>query len=127
VEANFLLIISRHGLPWLQVFKEALSPFGTLQFGREENAVALVMQQSYDLIIMDVTAVKDAPLLISCMRTQRPDARVIVIAGSPTWKQAREVFHAGATDYIRKSLNKGELVGILQVALAKAPPQISGT
>lgn len=121
MKANFLLINGTREHYWCQVLEEALAPLGSLQVGSEEEAIRLILQQSYDMIIVDATIVNDTPLLVSRIRAQRPDARVVVVTASPTWQRARDVFYAGATDYIRKSLNKEELLSAFQIALAKTP------
>lgn len=122
MKASFLLIHGTQEYYWCQVLEGALAPLGALQIGGEEEAITLVLQRSYSLIIVDATAVKDVPLLVSRIRTQRPDTRIVVVTASPTWTRAREAFYAGATDYVRKSLNKEDLLSIFQAALAKTPP-----
>lgn len=121
-KANFLLINGIRERLWRRVLEEALAPLGTLQVGEEEDAVEVVLQQSYDVVIVDATVVKDVPLLISRFRAQQPDTRIVVATASPTWKRAREAFYAGATDYIRKSLNKEEVLSAIQAVLTKTPP-----
>jgi DNA-binding NtrC family response regulator len=120
-KANFLLINGIRERRWRKVLEEALAPLGTLQVGEEKDAVEVVLQQSYDVVVVDATVVKDVPLLVSRIRAQQPDARIVVATASPTWRRAREAFYAGATDYIRKSLNKEEILSAFQAALAKTP------
>jgi DNA-binding NtrC family response regulator len=121
-EGRFLLIDGIRDHYWRQVLEEALAPLGTLQTGDEREAIKLVLQQSYDLVIVDATEVKNVPLLISRIRAQRLDARVVVATASPTWRRAREAFQAGATDYIRKSFDREEILFTLQAALGKILP-----
>jgi DNA-binding response OmpR family regulator len=121
-KARFLLINGTRERRWCQVLEEVLAPLGTLRAGEEKNALELVLQQSYDVVIVDATGVKDVSLMVSRIRAQRPDARIVVATASPTWRRAREVFYAGAIDYIRKSLNKEEVLSVFQAALTKTPP-----
>lgn len=121
-KANFLLISSTRERRWHQSLKEALAPLGTLQVGEEKDAIEVVLQQSYDVVIVDATVVKDVQLLVSRIRARQPDTRIVVATASPTWRRAREAFYAGATDYIRKSLNKEEVLSVFQAALTKTPP-----
>ena len=122
MQPTFLLINGTRERYWHQVLEDALAPLGTLQIGEEEKAVELVLQQDYDIVIVDATVVRDVPLRVSRIRAQRPDARIVVATTSPTWTRARAAFRAGATDYIRKSLNKDELLSAFRVALAKTLP-----
>ena len=121
-KARFLLVNGTRERHWCQLLEEALAPLGTLRAEEEKNALELVLQQSYHVVIVDATTVRNPPLLVSRIRAQRPDARIVVATASPTWRRAREVFYAGATDYIRKSLNKEEILSAFQAALNKVPP-----
>ena len=119
---QLLLIGVSHNDPWRQVIEEASAFLGNLQSSQEVDVFRLIHQQDYVLIVIDAAKVEDVFLLISSIRAQRPEARVVVVTTSPTWRRAREAFRAGATDYIRKSLNKRETLAALQAAVDKGPP-----
>jgi len=119
---EFLFIGGSCDDPWGQVIEDASASLGTLQIAGEFDALSLTRQQDYDAIVIDAARVADVPLLVSCIRTQKPDARIVVATASPTWRRAREAFRAGATDYIRKSMNKEEVLFALQATVNKAPP-----
>jgi DNA-binding NarL/FixJ family response regulator len=59
---------------------------------------------------------------VARIRTQRRDARIVVVTDSPTWSRSREAFEAGATDYIRKLLDKEDILSQIKIALAKVLP-----
>ena len=94
---------------WCQSLREALAPLGSLEIQREEAALGCVAQNRYALIIVDASATHDVVHLIRSLRSHQPGAHIVVFSASPTWQQAREAFRAGAMDYVRKSLSKGEL------------------
>jgi DNA-binding NtrC family response regulator len=119
---QFLLIGDSCNDPWRQVIEGSVASLGTLQIAVEFDALSLTRQQDYDVIVIDAARVTDVPLLVSCIRTQKPGARIVVATASPTWRRAREAFRAGATDYIRKSLNKEEVLSALRATVNKAPP-----
>lgn len=121
-KVTFLLVSKTSRNYWRQVLGEALSSLGSLQVHQEQNVLALVLQQSFALIIIDAAAVSDAARLVSRIRICQPDARIVVATASPTWKQAREVFYAGAVDYVRKLSDKNETLFMLKNALEKALP-----
>jgi len=121
-EIRFLLINGSCDHYWREVLEEVLAPLGTLEVSREEEAIKLVLLSSYDLILVDATAVGNVPLLVARIRAQRPEARIVVATASPTWARAREAFQSGATDYIRKSLNREEILSAVQTALVKILP-----
>lgn len=121
-ETRFLLVNGSDDHYWRQVFEAALVPLGVLRVGREDEAIELILQQTYDLITVDATVVKDVALLVSRIRAQRPDARVVVVTASPTWTRARDAFQAGAIDYVRKSLDREEILSMVKAALVKILP-----
>ena len=118
--ATFLLVSKASNDYWHRVLEEALSNLGSLHIHQERNVLPLVLQQSFALIIVDAGAVGDAARLISRVRVCQPDARIVVATASPTWKQAREVFYAGAIDYIRKPSDKKEALFTLQTVLKES-------
>ncbi len=104
------------------VVQRALSPLGELQIVLEDKAVQAVIQGQYDVVLIDAGAVRDAPLLVSRLRAQRPSTRVVVATASPTWRRSREALQAGAADYIRKSLDEKDLRSTIQAVLETPPP-----
>ncbi len=88
----------------------------------QDEAMPAVIQSDYDVIIIDAGEVRDAALLASRLRARWPEARVVIATASPTWRRAREALRAGATDYIRKSLDEEELRSKIQAVLDAPPP-----
>ena len=121
-KARFLLITGSPNSYWQSILSDALIPLGTLEATSEKDAVELVLRNTYDLIIVDATTVSGTPTLVTQMRSRRWDSRIVVATDLPTWTRAREAFQAGATDYIRKFLDKEELLAVLRIALAKVLP-----
>jgi DNA-binding NtrC family response regulator len=119
---NSFLIISEEDSSWLSVVAVALAPFGRLQVASLEKALDLIRQQPWRMIIVDAADVDHPSALVARIRAICPEARVVVATASPTWRQTREAFRAGATDYIRKSLSKVGLQEVLAEALNKTPP-----
>lgn len=119
---RFLLIADSPDDPWRQVIEEASASLGTLHIASELDALSLTWQGDYDIIIIDAGKVADVFLLVSRIRAQKPGARIVVATASPTWMRAREAFRAGATDYIRKSMNKEVVLFALEATVNKAPP-----
>jgi len=120
--SDAFLLIGEKETQWSQVLRRALSPLGKLQVVGEEEAIQAVAQDDYGVIIVDAGAVGDVAALVSRLRAQRPQARVVVATASPTWRRAREALQAGAADYIRKSLNEKELRAKIQAVLKVPPP-----
>jgi DNA-binding NtrC family response regulator len=92
---------------------------GLLQVVEEDGAMDLVIEHDYAAIFIDAVTAADFGLLTSRIRAQRPDARVIVVTASLTWKRAREAFRSGATDYVYRSIDRKELESSIAAALEK--------
>jgi DNA-binding response OmpR family regulator len=122
VTRTFLLIGDIAESQWPLVLHQALLPLGELAIVQEEAAVQAITQTEYDVVIVDAGVVHHPPMLISRLHAQHPAVRIIVATASPTWRRARQVLHAGAVDYIRKSLNKRELRSQIEAVLALSPP-----
>lgn len=106
---SVLLISDQQENAWSQRLTEALSSLATLTVISENEAIEHIVQQSYDTILVDATAVKDVPSLIVHMRDRQPDASIIVGTAVTNWKMARAAFQAGALDYIDQSRSPQEL------------------
>ncbi|MFN8457503.1 MAG: response regulator [Anaerolineae bacterium] len=117
---HFLLIGASPNDPWLPIIEEALTSFGILQIISEADVYRLAQQQNYDLIIIDATKVADVFLLVSKIKEQKPNGKVVVATASPTWEKAREAFRTGATDYISRSMNKEIILSALRPIVEKS-------
>ncbi|MGB9178014.1 MAG: hypothetical protein WCB68_02110, partial [Pyrinomonadaceae bacterium] len=117
---DFLLISDSIDHRWRDILEEILIPLGHLEVTDEQMAVERLSEQSRRAVIIDAGAVDNFALLTSRLRTLYPDAKIIVVTASPAWKFAREAFRSGATDYLRKSVNRQELSLSLEQALAKS-------
>ncbi|MGQ9601044.1 MAG: response regulator [Anaerolineae bacterium] len=121
---RFLLIGEKVETQWPLVLQRALSPLGKLRVISEEEAVQRVSREHYDVIIVDAGVVGDEDVvpLVSRLREQRPEARIVVATASPTWQRAREALQAGAAEYIRKSLDEKEIRSRIRAVLETPPP-----
>ena len=119
---RFLLISTTSNDPWSKVFAEAANSLGSLQTANEKEALKLASLQAYDIFVIDSAKVVNESRLITSLRVRRPYTKIVVVTVSPTWRRAREAFRAGATDYIRKSINRDEIYATLQATIAKIPP-----
>ncbi|MEM4168160.1 MAG: response regulator [Candidatus Caldarchaeum sp.] len=124
---SFLLIGTTAETRWPEVLKDALSPLGELHIASERETIRAVSEREYDVILVDAGAIQDLIQMIGRLRSQQPRARIVVVTASPTWQQSREVFRAGAADYIRKSLDKGKLRAQIEALLQPLCPPSSET
>lgn len=107
---NFLILSESRDDNWNSVIKDALCSFGNLEFALNKEAVHAVQHKNFDLIILDASTVKDVSSLLNDIRSQKSDMRIIVASLILDWRQAREVFKAGAADYVRKTMDKRQVL-----------------
>jgi DNA-binding NarL/FixJ family response regulator len=122
MNGSFLLVTEKRETRWSIVLQGALAALGTLEIVQEREAVGAIVQKPYDVIIVDAGTVEDAAALTSRLRTEQPEARIIVATASPTWQRAREAMQAGAADYMRKSLDEKELRSKIETVLGRPAP-----
>ena len=114
---SVLLIGEKTDSMWPLVVEQAVSTMGVLQFASEQDVVSGAIGNSYAVIMIDSGAVRDPVRLTAWLRTQHPQAKIIVATASPTWQRARDVLKAGAVDYIRKSLDEAQLQSTIKTLL----------
>lgn len=110
MEITFLLVSDRNKTAWSEMLNDALSPLGSLQIVSENEAGAEILRAGHDLIIIDAAVIKEPAHLVSHLRTKRTESRIVVVAVTPTWQEARAVLRAGAADYFPRPPNKVELL-----------------
>jgi len=121
-QMTFLLIGCREQTPAFENLSSALTSLGELQILPEQEAMRQILRRAYRLVVVDAAAVDDEQVLVSRVRAQLPQARIVVVAGSPTWRRARGALQAGAVDYVSKTLSEKEFVSVFERALAAVLP-----
>lgn len=106
---NFILIADKPSR-WRKRLKEAISPVGELRTLTEKKARTLSQTSRNDVVIIDESRVKRAEELINAFSTQfNPPPIVVLCARPPDWEHALRLFKAGATDYVRRYIEKDKL------------------
>jgi DNA-binding NtrC family response regulator len=100
---------------WLRALEDALAPLARVQVATEAQAQALSADQGNDLLLLDTASIGECVVdLIDVLRAARPGVPVVVATTSPTWQRARQALRAGASDYIRKSLDPEKILADLE-------------
>ncbi len=119
---RILLLDGRDVSYWLEALQRAASALdGALEIVGEAS-IQHISWRDYDLVILDASVFSDLPSTVSWIRSQDPEARIVVFSTEPTWKQAREVMLSGAIDYARKSLNREYILSTLKKNLVRRAP-----
>jgi DNA-binding NtrC family response regulator len=117
---TFLLIADAADSIWNDILEKALAPLGSLDVFPESEYLQLPQPKQYDLMIVDAAGAKDVVALVAGLHAQQGHTPIVVVTTSPTWRRAKEVFLAGAIDYIRKSMDPDSLRETFQTILAKS-------
>lgn len=117
---TFLLVAAGRGSLWADTVREAVLPLGELRTATAAEAAALLARERYDLIILDAGADDDPAALVAALRRAAPATPLVVVTAAPTWQCAKEVFMAGASDYIRKSHDAPALAETIEEVLGKS-------
>jgi DNA-binding NarL/FixJ family response regulator len=119
---RILLLDGRNVSYWLETLQRAVSALdGALEIVGEAS-IQRISWRDYDLVILDASVFSDLPSTISWIRSQDPEARIVVFSTAPVWKQAREVMRAGAIDYAGKSLDREYILSTLKKNLVRRAP-----
>lgn len=108
---------------WIPILEKAPLPLGSIKYCKVSKVLKHISGQKHELIILDATNINDTPELVTSIRRIFPEARIIVATSSPTWKLAREVFYAGAIDFVRKTTDQEAILTAIENALKKTPPK----
>ncbi len=115
-------IVSNNGhSPWLKHLAEIL---GTLGEPKTCNEAELEENpaEHCDLILVDASGLQmGLSGRISWLHGRFPDVPIVVLTSSPTWRRARAVLHAGASDYMSRSIEDAMLLARCRSILQRPP------
>ena len=118
---TFLVIGNQEELPSFPNVLNALTALGEVKVLPPGEALKQILTSNYDLVIIDATMPDSEMVLLSKIRAQQPQTRLLVLTASPTWRRAREVLKAGAMDYLSKSLSEKEYLDTFREILNRTP------
>ncbi len=67
--------------------------------------------EPYDLFLLDASGLQMAlATYVAGLHGRFPQTPIVVLTSSPTWRRARAVLQAGASDYMRRSMSEEQLL-----------------
>ena len=97
----------------------ARQEYGTSLAEDGEKGLALLRQEAYDLVILDLKLPKvDGMDVLKTIREENRETPVIIITGYPTVETAIDAMKLGAFDYLVKPFSPEELRVVVKKALA---------
>jgi DNA-binding NarL/FixJ family response regulator len=108
-QKQIALVSGQDNQAWYKDLKDAVLPLG----GVIEIINILTITKTdwgiFDLVFLDLATIQDPIETISQIQDNDPNIKIIVFSPVPRWKQAREMMHAGVTDYLIRSGEKDYL------------------
>jgi len=103
-----------------KVFKENSSALNVEKTTDGKEALKMIADREYDIIITDLVMPGiDGIQLLKKAKQLQPEAEVILITAYSSYNSAVDAMYFGATDYISKPINAGELKARISRAVEK--------
>jgi two-component system sensor histidine kinase/response regulator len=103
-----------------KIFKETTSGLHIEKTTDGKQALKMIADREYDIIITDLVMPGiDGIQLLKKAKQIQPDAEVILITAYSSYNSAVDALYFGATDYISKPINAGELKSRISRAVEK--------
>jgi DNA-binding NarL/FixJ family response regulator len=109
--------IVRKGL--IKILKESDNGFYVDEAGHGQEALALVLRTSYELVLMDISMPGRGGLeVLKEMKSHRPHLPVLMLSMHPEEEYAFRALRAGASGYVTKDSAAEELIGAIRKVLS---------
>jgi DNA-binding NtrC family response regulator len=122
MDNKILLISHSPNHIWLNCLQRAVKSWGLIDTANPGETLTQVLTK-YALILVEATAREDVEIYISRIIAANPDAKIVVFSSAPNWEEAKKVFRAGASDYIKQSLDEKKLRRELEPILGNRSKQ----
>ena len=102
-----IALISNNGpSPWLHRMSEGLERLGKVAVLTECEAESVdEADDPYDMLLLDASGLQtELAARVAWLHGRFPQTAIVVLTSSPTWRRARAVLQAGASDYVRRSM-----------------------
>ena len=117
-----LVLDGQSGHAWIETLYRATASLGRSLDVTGLGEIDCTSWRDYDLVIIDAGSIDNLRAVIFYIRRHNVEAKIVVFATAPEWKQAREAMLAGAVDYAQKSLDDETIHSILEKNLGRRVP-----
>lgn len=124
-EQLLIMISEDEGLEWVQMVRKAWQAIGQIQITSRESFLKndVSTRQNPSCIIVDASSIHcDLVSLVKDIQQQNENVPIVIASASPNWEQARDVLHAGAADYVKRTADIQTLLDILIDYAGRASP-----
>lgn len=113
MEKHITLIGNVENSQWMQKIKTPLALLGNIKTLEEEDVTNKNGRLYTDLIIIDSSGMPNIIEFVEFIKENNKNTSLLVVTASPTWRRTREIFKAGADDYLKQTDVK-KIVSICQ-------------
>lgn len=107
--------------PWLKQTTEVLGSLGELAIYKE-SLFTDEFVESFDLVLVDASGLQmELAERVAWLNGRFPQTPIVVLTSSPTWRRAKAVLQAGASDYMRRSIESDQLLQRCRLLLSWPP------
>ena len=124
-EQLLIMISEDEGLEWIQMVRKAWQAIGNIQITSKANFLRsdISTRQNPSCIMIDASSVHcDLVSLVKDIQKQHGSVPIVIASASPNWEQARDVLHAGAVDYVKRTTDIQALIDLLIGYAGRASP-----
>jgi DNA-binding NarL/FixJ family response regulator len=104
-----LLIKNNIELSWLSVLNKSIGDIAEIITLNELNLAQEIKNKKCNLILINMASIANVEEVIKTSKQNKPGVPIVVITASPNSEIARKVFRAGASDYLRESIDETEI------------------
>lgn len=111
---HILLVTDSLDDKWVELLRNVLKAGDNTLTVAEPERITLAMEDHFfDITIVDSSTIADTAKTVAELRADPATQHILVLTTVPGWRQAREMFHAGADDYRFKAYDEHELYQIV--------------
>ena len=114
--------------PWKELLERVLQPICRLETDADarnglDRVRARADGKQYDVIVIDAHMSQDIPSLVHQIVSAQPGTKIVIASAAPHWRQVKQAFLAGASEYIEQSEDESSLARTFQELLRPAIPE----
>lgn len=114
---HILLITNSPDELWVELMHTIIKADDSTLTVVESDCITRAMSnQFFDITIVDSATVPETAETVAELRALPATQHIVVLTTVPGWRQARDMFHAGADDYRFKSYDEEDLREIVKIA-----------
>lgn len=111
-QKQIVILSNNASSPWVQQTSVVMEKLGQVSVLADCGLDMLEERdEPYDLFLLDASGLQmELAAYVAWLHGRFPQTPIVVLTSSPTWRRARAVLQAGASDYMRRSMSDEQLL-----------------